>query len=125
MVGPENTSDSRPTTIRIQVMNSPKLSATTTPKLVALLFQSAAEAIPAPTSPMAPSGPIGIRSPGSRNASAIMAAIAVAATQHIGTMAMRDENMRSIQLGIRNWELGIGNSHRRSKSHFELLLAGS
>ena len=75
-------------------MNSPKLSATTTPKLVALLFQSAAEAMAAPTSPMAPSGPIGIRSPGSRNASAIMAAMAVAATQHIGTMAMSEEKVK-------------------------------
>ena len=89
-------------------MNSPKLSATTTPKLVALLFQSAAEAMPAPTSPMAPSGPIGIRSPGSRNASATMAAIAVAATQHIGTMAMRDENVRFIRFGIRNSTLRSG-----------------
>src|SRR4051812_32911683 len=77
--------------IRIQVTNSPKLSAATTPKLDALLFQSATEATAAPTRPMTPSGPIGIRSPGSRNASAIIAAIAVAVTQHIGTMAMNDD----------------------------------
>ena len=51
-------------------------------------------AISAPTSPMTPSGPIGMRSPGSRNASAIMAAIAVAVTQHMGTMAMKEANMK-------------------------------
>ena len=39
---PENASDSRPTMIRIQVTNRPKLSATTTPKLVALWSQSSA-----------------------------------------------------------------------------------
>ena len=44
----------------------------------------------APTRPMAPSGPIGIRSPGDRNASAIIAAMAAAVTHSIGTMAFRD-----------------------------------
>src|SRR5579862_2743015 len=91
MVGAEKASDSRPTMTRIQVTNRPKLSATTTPKLEALLFHRNTAATAAPTKPITPSGPMGIRSPGSRNASAIIAAIAVAVTQHIGTMAMNDD----------------------------------
>ena len=93
MVGSEIASDSVPTMIRIQVTNSPKLSADTTPKLEALRFHSSSDDTAAPARPIAPSGPIGIRSPGSRNASATMAASAAAVTQDMGTMALKDENI--------------------------------
>ena len=89
-MGPENASDSRPTTISTPVTNRPKLSASTTPKLDALWFHNRTVAIAAPARPMAPSGPIGIRSPGERNASATIAAMAAAVTHSIGTMAFRD-----------------------------------
>ena len=79
--------------IRIQVTNSPKLSADTTPKLEALRFHSSSDDAAAPARPIAPSGPIGIRSPGSRNASATMAASAAAVTQDMGTIALKDENI--------------------------------
>ena len=82
-----------------QVTKRPKLSATTTSKLVALAFQSSPEATAAPTSPITPSGPIGISSPGSRKASAVIAAIPAAVTQAIGTMALKEENI--IFLGSR------------------------
>ena len=42
---------------------------------------------------MRPSGPIGMRSPGERKASAVMAAMAAAVTQAMGTMALKDANM--------------------------------
>ena len=93
MVGSEIASDSVPTMIRIQVTNSPKLSADTTPKLEALRFHSSSDDAAAPARPIAPSGPIGIRSPGSRNASATMAASAAAVTQDMGTIALKDENI--------------------------------
>ena len=81
-------SESSATRMRTIVTNTPKLSAATTPKLVARLSQSATAATPAKISPMAPSGAIAIRSPGSRNASATIATIAAAVTQDMGTMAM-------------------------------------
>src|SRR4051812_38456991 len=83
-------SDNSPTTTRTPVTNSPNLSAATMSKLLALLFQRSADATPAPIRPMAPSGAIGILSPGSRNASATIAAMAAAATHDIGTMAFSD-----------------------------------
>src|SRR6185295_11280055 len=107
-------SDSSPTMIRIQVTKRPKLSAATRPKLDALLFHSTADATPAPARPITPSGPMGIRSCGSRNASATMAAMAVAATQHIGTIAMNGprfivgphERAREQGLEAGGWRLG-------------------
>src|SRR5437762_3442686 len=89
MVGPERAIDRTPTTIRMAVTNSEKLSATTSPKLLVLRFHNSAAAIAAPASPIKPSGPIGIRSPGERNASAVIAAIAAAITQAIGMIALR------------------------------------
>src|SRR5437868_4531660 len=89
MVGPDSAIDSTPTRIRIAVTNSEKLSATTSPKLLVLRFHSSAAAIAAPARPIRPSGPIGMRSPGERNASAVIAAIAAAITQAIGTIAFR------------------------------------
>src|SRR5947207_9586694 len=93
MVGSEIASDSMPTMMRIQVTKSPKLSAKTTPKLDALRFHRSSDEIAAPDRPMAPRGPIGIRSPGVRNASATIAAIAAAVTQESGTMALKEENI--------------------------------
>ena len=77
------------------VTNSPKLSAETTPKLDVLWFQRATLASAAPMRPMTPSGAIGIRSPGALKASAIMAAMAAAATQVIGTTALKPASHRS------------------------------
>src|SRR2546426_3653052 len=91
MVGAEMASDSRPTMMSTQVTKRPKLSATTTSKLVELAFQSSPDATAAPMSPIAPSGPIGISSPGSRKASAVMAAMPAAVTQAIGAMALEGE----------------------------------
>jgi hypothetical protein len=50
------------------------------------VFQSEAEAIAAPTSPMRPSPAIGMRSPGCRNASASIAAAAESVTMTMGMM---------------------------------------
>src|SRR3989442_5679563 len=91
MVGSEIASDSTPTMIRMKVTNSRNLSATRTPKLDAPSFQSSTDEMAAPARPMAPSGPIGIRSPGARNASAIMAAMAAAVTQDMGTIALNED----------------------------------
>src|SRR5262252_1846012 len=88
-----------PTTTSVPVTNNAKLSATTTPKLAACRSQSSNAATPAPMRPMTPSGPIGMRSPGDRNASAVMAAIAAAVTQAIGTTALMDANMNSSPAG--------------------------
>src|SRR6266850_8095566 len=93
MVGAEMASDISPMMMSTQVTKRPKLSATTTSKLVALSFQSSPAAIAAPMSPIAPSGPMGISSPGSRKASAVMAAMPAAVTQAIGTMALREESI--------------------------------
>src|SRR5262249_22183106 len=79
--------------MRMPVTKRPKLSATTTPKLLALWFQSAIDAVAAPRRPMTPSGPIGIRSSFTRNASAVIAAIAAAVTQAIGTTAFREASV--------------------------------
>src|SRR5207247_10269754 len=92
IVGSEVASERSPMMIRMKVTNRPKLSANTTPKLEVLWFQSSTAETAAPTRPMAPSGPIGIRSPGARNASATMAASAAAVTQDIGTMALSAPN---------------------------------
>ena len=51
---------------------------------------------------MTPSGPIGIRSPGERNASAIIAAMAAAVTHSMGTMALRDDHR-----GELGWQPGL------------------
>src|SRR5438132_5804992 len=83
-----------------QVTKRPKLSAWTTLKLEALWFHNSADAIAAPVRPMAPRGPIGIRSPGDRKASATIAAMAAAVTHSIGTMAFSDI------IGI--WDSGCG-----------------
>src|SRR5262245_25472063 len=64
------------------------------PKLVASLFHNAIEATAAPVSPIAPSGAIGIRSPGLRKASANITAMAVAVRQQSGTMARYGWNMK-------------------------------
>ncbi len=71
--------------------NRPKLSAVTTPKLVALRPQSRAAVIPAPARPTSPRPLIAIRSPGCRRASASMQAMPAAVTQRIGTMAAKSE----------------------------------
>ncbi len=68
-------------------MKRAKLSERMTPMLRASLFQRQTDAIAAPTSPIRPSPAIGIRSPGCRNASASMAAIADSATMTSGMMA--------------------------------------
>ena len=88
--------------------NSPNLSAETTPKLVTLWCQSATVAIAAPARPITPSGPIGIFSPGSRNASAIIAASAAAATHAIGTIAFRDDGIISDHPGAGGWGWWLG-----------------
>ena len=93
MVGPEIASDSRPSTISVPVTNRPKLSAATTPKLDVLWFQSRIVANAAPTSPTAPRPAIGMRSPGSRNDSATIAAMPAAVTHAIGTIAFREPFM--------------------------------
>ena len=64
-----------PTTASTSVTNSPKLSADTTPKLCAPRSHSSTDAAIDASSPMMPSPPIGIRSPGERNASASIAAM--------------------------------------------------
>src|SRR3984957_11225047 len=86
--------------ISTPVTNSPYLSATTMPKLVALWSQSRNEATAAPARPIAPSGAMGIRSPGARNASAVIAAMPAAVTQAMGTIALRDENIMSVSLNL-------------------------
>src|SRR4051812_25710813 len=103
-------SDRSPTMIRIQVTNRPKLSAATRSKLVALCPHRNAVAIAAPIRPTTPRPAIGMRSPGSRNASATIAAIAAAVTHVIGTMALRDCIMGRPDggSGIGDWGLGIG-----------------
>jgi hypothetical protein len=67
--------------------NRPKLSADTTPRVVASRFQSMTVEIPAARRPTIPSPPIGIRSPGERKASAVMAAMPAIQTHAIGTIA--------------------------------------
>ena len=79
--------------IRIAVTKRPKLSAETTPKLVALWFHNATDATAAPASPTTPSGPMGMRSPGARNASAVIAAMAAEVTHSIGTRAFSEDNI--------------------------------
>src|SRR5437867_2316912 len=112
MVGSEIASDSIPMMIRIHVTNNPKLSANTTPKLDVLWFHNSSEDTAAPIRPIAPSGPIGIRSPGARNASATMAASAAAVTQDIGTMALKPDN---INVASAVWNLESGpNSNRET-----------
>src|SRR5262245_14874030 len=93
MMGAEMASDSTPTAINVPVTNNEKLSATTTPKLAAWRSQSRIAEAAAPTSPIRPSGPIGMRSPGERKASAVMAAMAAAVTQAMGTTALKEANM--------------------------------
>src|SRR5687768_6476283 len=95
MVGPEMANERTPTTMSTQVTNNPKLSATTTSKLVALASQSSHDATAAPTRPITPSGAIGIRSPRARNASAVIAAIPAAVTHAMGVMALRDVSTSS------------------------------
>ena len=68
-------------------MKSAKLSDRTTPKLCASLSQRNTDAAAAPARPIRPSPAIGIRSPGWRNASASMAAVAESTTITIGMMA--------------------------------------
>ena len=72
---------------RTRLMNSAKLSARMTPKLCASLFQRKHRRDGRTDEPMRPSPAIGIRSPGCRNASASMAAIADSATMTIGMRA--------------------------------------
>src|SRR5439155_19331754 len=93
MVGPANAIDSAPTMIRIQVTKRPKLSAETTPKLETLWFQRSSVATAAPTRPTMPSTAVGMRSPGSRNDSATIAARPAAVTHNIGTIALSEEIM--------------------------------
>src|SRR5262245_37719144 len=100
--------------MRVAVMNSPKSSAATTPKLTACRPQRSTVATAAPMRPMIPSGPMGIRSPGARNASAVMAAMAAAVTQAIGTIAARAENILGPRLPRRHDTLGL---HRRATPH--------
>src|SRR5262245_12432256 len=59
-------------------------------KLFALLSHSRMDATPAPTRPIAPRGAIGMRSPGSRKASATMAAMAAATTHAMGMIALSE-----------------------------------
>src|SRR2546421_2560301 len=101
MVGPENAIDSAPTMIRIQVTKRPKLSAETTPKLETLWFQRSSVATAAPMRPTKPSPAIGMRSPGSRNDSATIAARPAAVTHSIGTMALREVIPRAVARGLR------------------------
>src|SRR5262245_24288607 len=75
--------------IRMKVTKSPNLSASTTPKLDAPSLHNSSDEMAAPARPMTPSGPIGIRSPGARKASATIAARAAAVTHDIGTMAFQ------------------------------------
>ena len=97
MVGAENASDSRPTTISIHVTNRPKLSADDDVEARRRCGPRAARTpCAAPTRPIAPSGPIGIRSPGERNASATIAAMAAAVTHSIGTMAFKEPSWLGI-----------------------------
>src|SRR5207244_12988512 len=91
-----------PTMIRMSVTNRPKLSAATTSKLDALWSQSTTAATAAPMKPTRPRPPIGIRSPGSRKASATIAATPAAVTHAIGTIALKD----CIMSGIRRSGLG-------------------
>ena len=87
------------------------MSAKTRPKLDALRFQRNSEDTAAPASPIAPSGPIGIRSPGARNASATIAASAAAVTHDMGTMALKEENIS--ESAIWHQEFGMWNAFPR------------
>src|SRR5262245_8888132 len=78
-----------PTTTSTRVTNNPKLSPETTPKLVVLPFHRTTAETAAPIRPTIPSPPSGIRSPGSRNASAAMQANAARVTDNIGTIASK------------------------------------
>ena len=79
----------RPITASTIETNSAKLSAWTTPKPVALRFHSRPAASAAPTRPITPSPPMGIRSSFRLNASASIVAMAVSVTRSIGMMAWR------------------------------------
>src|SRR3954470_3438292 len=79
-----------PTRHRMMLMKSAKLSARTTPKLAASVFQRKHDATSAPTSPIRPNPAMYIRSPGWRIASAIMAAIADKTTISIGMVAAKE-----------------------------------
>ena len=96
-----------PTTTSTRLTNSAKLSAVTTPKLVALRSHSSTEATPAPTRPMMARPPIGIRSPFSRNASASRANSPASATQITGTTASKA--LLNIYLAL----AGAGRGHGR------------
>ena len=76
-----------PTTTRTRFTNSEKLSAVTTPKLLAFRSHSSTDAKPAPTRPMMASPPIGIFSPLPRKASASIANRPASATHTTGTTA--------------------------------------
>src|SRR5688572_24501142 len=78
-----------PTTISTNVTNSPKLSATMTPKPTVLRFHNRPADSAAPPSPISPHQPIGRRSLRPRNASVPIVASAVSVMQSIGIRASR------------------------------------
>src|SRR2546423_2955668 len=105
----ENTIVNTPMMQRMMLMNRAKLSAWTTPKLCASVFQRKYDAAAAPTRPIRPSPAIGMRSPGCRNASASMAAVADKTTIRIGMMAAKlfigsltHAGMRDARCGVRD-----------------------
>ena len=87
-----------PTITSTSVTNRPKLSATMTPKLAALRFQSSTDEIAAPTRPTMPRPPSGMFSSRPRNASAPMTASAARVTHSIGTTASREELSISVRI---------------------------
>ena len=72
---------------RMMFTNSAKLSERMTPNARASPFQRKTDASAAPAQPIRPKPEIGMRSPGSRMASASIAAIADSATIRIGMIA--------------------------------------
>src|SRR5450759_1175481 len=99
-----------PITTRIMTTKSPKVSADTTPKPVAWRPHSSTVLMPAPARPTRPRPLIGMRSPGSRNASASMAAMPAAMTHRMGTMAtMEDDDMSVLYPDV--------GRHRGAKRH--------
>src|SRR4051812_27221829 len=94
----ENTIVMMPMIQRMMLMKSAKLSARTTPKLTASVFQRKQEATSAPTRPISPKPAMYIRSPGWRIASAIIAAIADSTTISIGIVAAKEFTVHLPQL---------------------------
>src|SRR3954465_12946225 len=111
----ENTIVMMPMMQRMMLMKSAKLSARTTPKLTASVFQRKQEATSAPTRPISPKPAMYIRSPGWRIASAIIAAIAESTTISIGIVAAKEFTAHLPQLARPSGRACQGDRGRQSR----------